>query len=239
MVNNTYQGLGAPQDSPVVLQSPYYLSPEAGLPTYDYNLAQSKELLLSAGFQYNATGQLLDKDGNLVRFTLITNAGNKIRESLGAQIKQDLAKIGIQVDFQPIDFNTLIRKIQDTLDWDCHLLSFGGGIDPDGGRKIWSTEGGLQSFNQKNLTGAPEPGRVVSDWEAEIDRLYIKGSQQLDDAKRKEIYAQTQRLAQEYLPYIHLINAFSLSAVRNRVQGVKFSALGGSLWNVYELRVVD
>jgi peptide/nickel transport system substrate-binding protein len=240
MINNTYQGLGAPQNSPIVIQSPYYLAPEAGLPTYDYNLTKAKELLLKAGFQYNPTGQLLDQDGNLVRFTLITNAGNKIRESLGSQIKQDLSKIGIQVDFQPIDFNTLIRKIQDTLNWDCHLLGFsGGGVEPDGGRNIWSVNGGLHSFNQKNLTGAPDPGRVVSDWETEIDRLYIQGSQQLNDSKRKAIYAETQRLAQQYLPFIHLVNAFSLSAVRDRVQGIKFSALGGSFWNVYEQRVVD
>jgi peptide/nickel transport system substrate-binding protein len=79
----------------------------------------------------------------------------------------------------------------------------------------------------------------VPDWEAEISRLYIQGAGELDEAKRKQIYAETQRLTQEYLPFIHLINPLSLSAVRDRIQGVKVSALGGSLWNLYELKAEE
>jgi len=46
----------------------------------------------------------------------------------------------------------------------------------------------------------------------------------IDEAKRKEIYAETQQ-RQEYLPCIHLVAPLSLAAVRDRVQG-KYSALG-------------
>jgi peptide/nickel transport system substrate-binding protein len=177
----------------------------------------------------------------LVRFTLITNAGNKIRESMGAQIKQDLDKLGMTVDFQPIAFNTLVGKLSDTLDWEAHILGFSGaGVEPDGSRNVWSVDGTLHAFNQGALRGQdPIEGRVIADWEQRISDLYIEGSQQLDDEKRKAIYAETQRLAQEYLPFIHLVNALSLSAVRNTVDGVKFSALGGALWNIYELRKIS
>jgi peptide/nickel transport system substrate-binding protein len=91
MINNTFRGLGEPQNSPISVQNPYYLSSKEGLKTYDYNPEKAKELLLKAGFKYNK-GQLLDAEGNHVRFNLITNAGNKIREAMGAQIKQDLSK---------------------------------------------------------------------------------------------------------------------------------------------------
>jgi len=239
MINNIYQGLGEPQNSPIYKQSPYYLSPEAGLPVYDYDPEKAKQLLQQAGFQYTPRGQLQDVDGNLVRFTLITNAGNKIREAMGAQIKQDLAKIGITVDFQPIAFNTLVAKLSDSLDWEAHILGFvgGSGVEPDGGRNVWSVNGTLHAFNQDATTGDPIQGRVIDDWEQQINDLYIQGSQELDEAKRREIYAETQRLAQEYLPFIHLVNPLALSAVRNDVEGVKFSALGGALWNVYELKI--
>jgi peptide/nickel transport system substrate-binding protein len=79
----------------------------------------------------------------------------------------------------------------------------------------------------------------VADWEAEIGRLYIEGAQELDDAKRKAIYAETQRIAQENLPLIHLFTPLSLTAARDRVQGIKYSAYGGALWNVYELKVTQ
>ncbi len=49
---------------------------------------------------------------------LLTNAGNKIREAMGSQIKQDLQKIGMQVDFTPLAWNTYINKIDNTLDFD-------------------------------------------------------------------------------------------------------------------------
>ena len=42
--------------------------------TYPYDPEKAKDLLLSAGFQYNPNGELEDADGNRVRFTLITNS---------------------------------------------------------------------------------------------------------------------------------------------------------------------
>ncbi len=38
---------------------------------------------------------------------------------------------------------------------------------------------------------------------------------------------------------IYLVNALSMSAVRDRIQNVKYSALGGVVGNFYELKVVD
>lgn len=236
-INNSLQGLGELQNSPISVQSPYYISPKEGLKAYDYNPDRAKELLAKAGFKYNERGELLDADGNRVRFTLFTNAENKTRVSMGVQIKQDLAKIGIQVDFTPIAFGTLVDKLSNTLDWECYLLGFTGGVEPHEGANVWLPDGGLHSFNQKPQQGqAPIEGREVYPWEAEIGRLYIAGAREVDEAKRKAIYAETQRITQEYLPMIYLVNALSMSAVRDRIQNVKFSALGGVVWNIYELK---
>lgn len=239
MINNTFQGLGASQTSPIPVQSPYYLSPEEGLPFYEFNLEKAKELLQKAGFKYNAQGQLLDAESNRVSFSLTTNAENNLRVAMGAQIKQDLSKIGIDVNFTPIAFNTLVDKMDNTFDWNMILLGFSGaGIEPDGGRNIWSVNGRLHAFNQKPGEGQePLEGREVADWEAEIDRLYVQGSQQLDENKRKAVYAEAQKLILTQVPFIYLVNPIAMSAVRDRVENVRYTALGGSLWNIYELRV--
>ncbi|MGV0105775.1 ABC transporter substrate-binding protein [Nostoc sp. DSM 114167] len=239
MINNTFRGLGVPQDSPISVQSPYYLSPKEGLKVYDYNQQKAKELLLKAGFKYN-NNQLVDSEGNRVRFSLLTNAGNKIREAMGSQIKQDLSKIGIQVDFTPLAWNTFTDKTSNSLDWEASLMGLTGGLEPNDGANVWAPEGGLHMFNQKPQAGQkPIQGWEIAPWEAEIGNLYIQAARELDEAKVKAIYAETQRITQENLPFIYLVNPYSMSAVRNRFEGIKFSALGGAFWNIEQIKVTD
>ncbi len=241
IINTLLRGLGELQNSPIDIQSSYFLSPEEGLKIYDYNPQKAKELLLGAGFKYNNKGQLVDADGNRVRFTMLSSSGSRIADAIGTQMKQDLQKIGIQLDLNPINFTVLGEKLHNSLNWECYFGALiGEGIDPNEGANVWLTEGGLHTFNQAPQPGkAPIEGREVADWEQKIANLYIQGAQEFDEAKRKAIYDETQRLAQEYLPFIHLFNPLSMVAIRDRVQGVKFSAVGGTFWNIYELKVAD
>ncbi|TAE53325.1 MAG: ABC transporter substrate-binding protein [Nostocales cyanobacterium] len=238
MINNIYRGLGQTQNSPISVQSPYYLPPEKGLKVYDYNLEKAKELLLKAGFKYNNQNQLEDSQGNRVRFALLTNAGNKIREAMGSQIKQDLSKIGIQVDFTPLAWNTFLDKLSNTLDWEASLIGLTGGLEPNDGANVWTPEGGLHMFNQKPQPGQkPIEGWKVAPWEQKIYQLYIQAAQEFEEEKVKALYAESQQITQENLPLIYLVNAYSLSAVKNRFAGIKFSALGGAFWNIHEIRI--
>ncbi|PSB07093.1 peptide ABC transporter substrate-binding protein [filamentous cyanobacterium CCP2] len=240
MVKNIFRGLGEPQNSPISVQSPFHLTPEEGLPVYDHNPEKAKELLLSAGFQYNALDQLLDADGNRVRFTMITNSGNETRRAMGEQIVTDLRQIGIQVDFLTQAFNTVVSKLSNSLDWEACVLGFTGGIEPNSGANVWLPNGRSHHFNKAPQPGdEPIEGRVVSEWEEEIGRLYIQAARILDEDQRKAIYAQTQTITQENLPFIYLVNPLSLSAVRDRIQPIKFSALSGALWNLHELRIEE
>ncbi|NET70656.1 MAG: ABC transporter substrate-binding protein [Sphaerospermopsis sp. SIO1G2] len=238
MINNIYRGLGQTQNSPISVQSQYYLSPKKGLKVYNYNPEKAKEMLLKSGFKYNDENKLEDAQGNRVRFALLTNAGNKIREAMGSQIKQDLSKIGIQVDFTPLAWNTFIDKLSNTLNWEASLIGLTGGLEPNDGANVWSPDGGLHMFNQKPQAGQePIEGRKVAPWENRIHELYIQAAQEFDDEKVKALYAESQQITQENLPLIYLVNAYSLSAVRNKFAGIKFSALGGAFWNIHEIRI--
>ncbi|MDZ8079419.1 MAG: ABC transporter substrate-binding protein [Nostoc sp. SerVER01] len=238
---NAYRGLGELQNSFVYVKSPYFLPPEKGLKVYNYEPEKSKKLLLEAGFKYNAQNQLLDADGNRVRFTLLTNSERKVRGDMAAQIQRDLSRIGIQVDLQILSFNSYLEKLKVTQNWDCYLGGFaGGGVEPHGASNIWRINGASHAFNQGAQPGDPPLiGWEVSDWEKQIDSLYIKGAQVLDENKRKEIYYEYQRIASEQLPFIHLVEGLNLQAVRDRFQGIQYTALGGPFWNLYELKVVD
>ncbi|MEM8830339.1 MAG: ABC transporter substrate-binding protein [Cyanobacteria bacterium P01_G01_bin.19] len=231
MVKNVFRGLGTPQVSYTPKQSPFYYE---GTKAYPYNPQKAKQLLLEAGFKYNNKGQLLDQNGTRVSFVLNTNTGNKIREAMGNQIEEDLAKIGIKVNFRTINFNVLVGKLGNTLDWDCILLGFGGGNEPNNRYNLWAVNGNSHLFNQQ-VDGLED--RLIADWEAEIARLYIDGARELDLEKRKAIYAQAQQLVAEKLPIICLVNPYSMSAIRNNIEGVEYSAYGGAFWNLEELKI--
>lgn len=240
MTNNIYRGLGAPLHSPIPEQSPFYLSPEQGLKTYEHDPQKAKQLLLSAGFKYNNNGELLDADGNKVRFTLLMAAGKKVREQMGTQIKQDLGQLGMQIDTQFLSFNTYVEKLRLTRNWDTYLGGFTGGTEPHSGYNIWSVNGTLHSFNQGPQAGEPPiKGWEVYDWEQKIDDLYVKASQELDEAKRKELYGETQQIIAEQVPFIYMVNPLTFEAVRDRISGIKFSAIGGAFWNLYELKITE
>jgi peptide/nickel transport system substrate-binding protein len=237
--NNVFRGLGVVQNSPISVQSPYFL--QEGLKVYNYNPQKAQELLKSAGFKYDSQKRLLDADGNRVRFTLLTNSNNLARVAIAAQVKQDLEKLGMQVDFTPLNFNVLVEKTSTTRDWDAHIIGFTGGVEPHQAANLWVSSGASHSFNLKQQPGQPPiQGWQPKDFEREIDRLYIAAARELDENKRKQIYGEFQTLVQEQLPVIHLVNDRALMAVRDRIDGLKYTGLPSwGLWNIQELSVND
>ncbi len=241
LINNLYRGIGDLQNSPISVQSPYFLPPEQGLKVYAYDPKKAKELLLAAGFKYTDKDQLMDAAGHPVKFRLLLPAGSKTSQQFGSQIQQDLKKIGIQVDLDPVDFNVLVEKV-DARNWETYFLSYSGSVEPNDGANYWASNGTSHDFNQGQKAGTPKiSGWTVSDWEKEIDRLFVTGAQEFDEAKRKRIYAQFQQIVQERVPVIHFVNPYAITAVRHKVKGVQFSGLDsrGVLWNVYDLKVQD
>jgi peptide/nickel transport system substrate-binding protein len=241
MLNNIFRGLGALQNSSIAIQSPYYLSPQAGLPIYDYRPETAKALLLKSGFKFNPQGQLFDADGNQVRFTLTANVGNKLLQNIAPLIKDDLSKIGIQVDLSLIAVGLVVDKLMNRLDWECQILNISPlPIEPNDAINVWSTEGNWHLFNRQPQAGQPPiTGQQVSVWERKIADLYIQGAATLDEVKRQEIYHKTQEISQKYLPITYMVSPLSMVSVRNRIHGVKHSAIQGTFWNIYELKTSD
>ncbi|NMG21106.1 ABC transporter substrate-binding protein [Brasilonema bromeliae] len=238
LLNNIYRGLGELANSYIPKQSPYYLSPKEGLKDYEYNPIKAKELLVKAGFQYNSQGQLLDSQGNLVQFTLMMSSSNKIIETIAVQIKQDLSKIGISVDLNTVSYSLFIDKILNSFDWECRLGTMNFSMEPNDVASLFLPEGSFHVYNQEPQKGqTPITGREVADWERKIGDLYLQAVKEFDEAKRKAIYAEVQRISQEYLPQIYLTQPLTMGAVRNHIQGIKYSALTTVFWNIYELKL--
>lgn len=218
MIRLIYMGK-AEECSDVHRQSPWY---NPNIKKYPYDLKKAKELLLKAGFQYK--GDLLyDDDGNRVSFSLLTNSGNNDRIATANIIKEDLTKLGMDVTFRPLDFNTLISKLDSTFDWEACILALTGSssaIEPALAKNVWMSSGFTHMwYPQQKIPASP--------WEAEIDRLTAEGARISDPDKRKKIYHRVQEIFADETPMIFTVTRSALYAISNRVKNTDITVFSG------------
>lgn len=237
LVANILKGVGAPLFTAESLSSIYLNKSLAGGFQPDVNYA--KELLKKSGFKWDAKGQLQDKQGHPVRFTLLTNSGNNEREATGVNIKQDLAALGMTVDFKPIDFNVLVDKTRDG-SWETMILGLTGGkLEPHEGANVWKSDGSLHLFNQRSIKEGKKTD--VSDrlpWEQQIDEDFEKGSQVFPFEERKKFYDDYQKVVYEQVPMIYLYSPLAIVAVRDHIRNFDPTPLG-TFHNLEEIWLDD
>ena len=198
---------------------------------YEYDLERAREILDDLGWvDGDADGVREDGDGNPIRFSLVTNGENSVREQVALRIREGLAAVGIQADYQSLEFGDLVSKLLSTYDWEVLVIGFTGGSDPYGGIAFWHSSEDLHLWH-------PNQAEPATAWEAEIDDLYVRGSQELDRAKRVELYHRAQEVAAENVPVIYTTLSERLGAVRN-VFGNTTPTLYG-LWDVRYLYRTD
>jgi peptide/nickel transport system substrate-binding protein len=233
IIKNVYQGIAIPQIAAESQTSQFY---NDKVPTYDYDLAKAQQILAEAGYKKGGDGVLKDSAGHPVTFTLETNSENNERQAIAQILKTDFKKLGIDVKFQAVQFNSLVEKTSSSLEWEAILMGFTGSLDPANGRNIWYSEGRLHMFNQK----LPSSKKwEAQDWEKDIDNLFEEGATTLDEIKRKEIYDKYQVIVAEKLPYIYIANRIQLYPVRNHFFNVNVTPIGGPVWNIWLLARTD
>lgn len=230
MVLNIANGLGEPLFTAESLNS-IFLNKD--LKPYDRDVEKSKEYLKKSGFYWDEKGKLFDKNNNRVEFDLYTNAGNTEREAIGVMVKQDLEDLGMKVNFKPVEFNTLVNKLVNTLDWDMVIMGLTGSpLEPNGGKNVWLSDGTLHMFNQRLEKDAKSP-RL--DWETKLDEVYIKGALETDFDSRKKYYDEYQKIAYEQKPFIYIYSPIIITAIRTRYKNIFPSGLAGITYNLEEI----
>ena len=200
---------------------------------YPHDPDKALGLLKEIGIEKrNGDDFLTDADGNKIEFVLNTNVGNGAREKTAVLIKSDLEKLGINVIFQPVEFNTLISKIDDTHDFECILLGLAPGTSPD-------PSGAMNTVKSDGFTHEwfPREKSPSTDWEARIDQLMDAQIKTLDYAERKKDYDEVQAILAEQQPMIFTVTPIYYAAIRSDIGNVRASPLTyyRATWNADEL----
>lgn len=193
-------------------------------PKYPFDAAKAESMLDAAGWKKGADGIRADSSGTKLSFTIITNAGNKARESAVTAMQDMWKKIGVDCSPKLVTFPTLVSQITNDRSYDTFLVGFNWTQDPDQS-SLWASRntapGGFNGFNYKSQT---------------MDKILDDAASTLDQNKRKQLYFQMQDLYNDELPAPILLFQKGIWAFSKRVQGYDDKDYGVGTYTQYQYR---
>ena len=229
IIDEVQHGVGYPQWSSISPAAGDFHNPDVR--KYAFDLEAANQILDGLGWiDTDGDGVREDDEGNEIAFSLVTNGDNSVRAEVGRLISENMKEIGLDVDYTLVEFGDLVTQLTATYDWEAMIIGFTGGTDPHSGITFWHSSEGLHLW----YPNQPSP---ATEWEAEIDELYVKASQELDRETRVGYYHRAQELAAENVPVIYTTLSERISAVRN-VFGNSTPTLYG-LWDIRYLYRTD
>lgn len=205
MIDLAEDGLGDAQYSFIGPANTKWVNPN--VEKYDFDMARAKELLEQAGYRTQG-GKLLGKDGQPVRIQVVYPTTSQPRAKAATYMQQQYKELGIELEVKGLDFNAYTDQVSKRQDFDIAFGSYGGGdLDPD-----LASKAQLITDGQQNRQGYSNP---------RVDELFRQGQNEMDAAKRKQIYDELQRLVADDLPSFYLYTFQSPSAASAKVQGMQ------------------
>lgn len=209
IVEGLLEGKGYVINTPMVPTLWSY--PKEGLVEYSFNEEKAKEYLKEAGYEDTDGDGIVDKDGKKLALTLVVPTGDKVREQTGAVIKDNLKKIGVEIELDLMDFNAVMEKVVGNHEFELYLMGNTLGSDPDPTPNWYST----QASDEKGVFG----WNIAGFRSEEADKLMDQNTQETNQEKRAKVLQEFGRLLNKELPWVPLYAADITKAYRSDLTG--------------------
>lgn len=202
IVDIIWFGQGKPAVGPIVSGNPFY---NKSLKPLVYDPKAANKLLDEAGYKRGANNMRFKLQQNFLPY-----GESWVR--LGEYIKQELGKIGIEVETQSLDLGGWLKKIY--TDWDYGFTSnfVHNYSDP--------TIGTQRSFISGTIAKGATFTNSMNYRNPRIDELYEKALVETDVAKRRKMFDEIQVILQDDLPVIFLVEIAYSHLWNKRVHGL-------------------
>ena len=232
LAESVFLGAAVPVWGPIAPGNKLWFSPN--VPRYGYDQGRATELLRGLGLEdRNGNGTIEDGKGTEARFTVITMRGNTAWEQGAANVRDQLARVGIALDIAPLEFNAMIQRML-TSNYDAmYYRVMATALDPAMNPDLWMSSGSAHFWHLGQKTPA-------TGWERQIDALMLEQTRTIDQARRHELFEQVQRTFAENVPVIYLVAPRLYYAHSSRVTGATPSVIRPPmLWNADTLSVTS
>lgn len=193
MIKKFEYGLSLPATGPWYQQSEY-ADPNAKAVSYDPKKAV--ELLKKVGWTDSDKDGVLDRtaNGQKENFTFTLFYANKNREKYYVLYQNDLKKVGIDMKLQLLEWNALLKKLDEKA-FDAVALGWGGGSVDNDPKQIWHSEsmkaGGSNYISYSNPT---------------VDKMIDEARAELDKKKRIPLLRKVYQEIANDVPYAFMFN---------------------------------
>ncbi|HSE94518.1 MAG TPA: ABC transporter substrate-binding protein [Methylomirabilota bacterium] len=194
-------GQGERTTGPYPRQMPYYDPDVSPLP---FDPEGAARLLAEAGWRRNSAG-ILEKDGQPLAFTLVTNSGNEERKAIMVIAQNAWRRLGIQVDTLTLEWAVFINQRVDKGDFDAVVLGWSMGLNPDLYQIFHSSQTGRF---QLNFVGYRNP---------RADELMSRIRREYDEARQTLMGRELHRLIAADQPYTFLYVGRALSLLDGKI----------------------
>ena len=217
IVNEVYNTLATPRVGPV-LPGTYWYDPKVEKIARKFNLDAANAILDSLGLKKGPDGIRRFPDGKKVEFSLLTRNNPPTYSGIYMIYQQDLKKIGIKVDVQPLNVSIAYQKAL-AGNFQAALLAFGDQPDPQLRKAIWQPGNPLYYCHLSTMDKKThEPiFENMKWWEKVVWNDFEKGQASMDQALRKQYYDEWQEVYETMLPFIYICKGNNLMVVRKNV----------------------
>lgn len=198
-------GLGEITESPFFVGGNQY---DISLKTHPHNPGFALQLLAEAGWQDTNGDGLLDRHGIPFSFVFLYPASSKFTERVAPILKEDLKKVGIEMNIERMEWAAFIGKIEKK-EFEATSLGWSIGFEDDP-YQLW------HSSQSKIERGS----NFVSFENGEVDRAIEEARAEFNPERRNSLYKKMQKIIYDEQPYTFLFANYSLVVVSNRFKNV-------------------
>jgi peptide/nickel transport system substrate-binding protein len=192
------------------------------IPRYPFSATDAKALLDAAGWIDHDADGIRDKGGVALKFSISTSDEPQ-RVAAAQRIAEDLGTVGMKVDVVTVPFAELVDRVARQREFDALLVGITVGNDPDP----------YPFFHSSQVN---DPGDDFSGYSTlATDRLLEQARTTVDQAKRRDLFAQLWTAIATDVPVVFLYYTDYLYAQSHTLQGFQVAPVNDPpqrFWNI-------
>lgn len=207
MVRDLFAGYAEPLSTFLPPVSPYF---EPDVTAYPHDPEAAKKRLADAGWTWGPDGILVSPEGKKIppqKILSPTASSAPTTAEIAVRMAEALSSIGIPVEAEPMDFSTMISRL-DERDFQMYVLAWQMTRDPDSLYAFYSSK--MDIRGGYNMPGISDPKL-----DEVLDRLRFAP----DEPSARKAASEAQKLLSDLVPVVPVYSRYTISAVSKQWKG--------------------